>query len=239
MPRYHAVPLSRPLVLALAVFVLASCGNGGTTNPLESFLPDAEEGKSTDDVTVDQLEAMLLGVDELPEDLSGFTVEKDTAVPNEVKANTGGDDEPVTLDDPDYGDNLRNMNDVWIRLGGHVRRLERDAPQGEIDAIEFELNLTEAEAGAQAFFEEWFASEANGCLDFADASDCSGIRINIQGESGEEAFVNRSANFVIGRMVAEVSVEVTVPADQEDTAFLDTIVEELARLLYDKVQDQL
>ncbi|MEX2458428.1 MAG: hypothetical protein WD770_05535 [Actinomycetota bacterium] len=244
MSRRQAVPRPRLLVLVLAVVLLAACGNGGGNGggagPAVSISPGAETGKSTDDVTVDQLETMLLSVDELPEDLTGFVVGDDKPVPNEVKANTGGDDEPVTLDDPNYGDNLRNMNDVWVRLGGHVRKLERDAPQGEITAVELELSLTETEEGAQAFFEGWFASDANGCLDFGDASDCGGIRINIQGESGEEeALVGRSATFVIGRMVAEVGVDVTVPAEQEDTSFLDTIVEELSRMLYDKVQDQL
>jgi hypothetical protein len=220
------------LALAIAaVLSLAACGGGGGGEE-QSPTP-----KSTEGVTADDLPSMALAADDLPEDLAGFTVTEAKAVPNEVKANTGGGDEPVTLDDPDYRQNLAQLNS-WGRQGGYSVTFTREEQGGVPTDIWIELDIAQTEAGAHQLFVGWYEpQDASECsiLDAADESACSPGLDLLSSKTLAPGEVEQlglfQAQFRTGRIVGSVSV-ITVPPPTVHP-------EELARLLFDKIQERL
>jgi len=217
------------IVLALAiaaVLSLAACGGQEEAPP-----------KSTEGVTIDDLPSLVLTADDLPGDLAGFTVTEAKAVPNEVKANTIGTGVPVTLDDPDYGENLAQLNS-WGRQGGYSVTFTREEQGAVSTDIGIELDIAQTEAGAHQLFIGWYEpQDASECsiLDAADESACSpgldllSSRTLAPGEVEQLGLFQ--AQFRTGRIVGSVSV-ITVPPPTVHP-------EELARLLFDKIQERL
>jgi hypothetical protein len=177
---------------------------------------------------------MVLAADDLPENLAGFTLTESKVIPNEVQANTGGDDEPVTLDDPNYGQNLAQLNS-WGRQSGYRVTFTQEEQGGLSIDIRVQLDLAETETGAHAYFADWFVGDnPTSPLGIGDESHRSFT--SLESSSGDiEGMGIAFAQFRTGRIIGSVSVSTNGDKGSEakDTA------RELARLLFDKIQERL
>jgi hypothetical protein len=182
--------------------------------------------KSTEGVSTDDLPSLVLAVDDLPEDLAGFTVTEAKAVSNEAKAKAGGDE----------AENLARFNS-WGRQGGYSVTFTREEQGGVSTDIEVELHLVETETGAHAYFADWFVGDNPlSPLGIGDESHRSSFGMSFKLPTGDiEETAIASAYFRTGRIIGSVSVSTSgeKESEAEDTA------RELARLLFDKIQERL
>jgi hypothetical protein len=188
----------------------------------------AANGKSTKGVTLEDLPGMILDIDELPSALSAATITDSKDIPNDVKANTGGTEEPVTPDDPSY-ENLARL-DRFGRLGGYVVKFSLPPEKGKPETFELELNLTKTEKGARKFHKSWFGDDRP-CLGIGDEDNCGGIALDL----GDTTDRSRFGSFRVGRIIAEVSLS----SEQASVKQLNALMKKLARALNGKIQDQL
>jgi ABC-type sugar transport system substrate-binding protein len=221
------VPAAASLAILLTVCV-------GPTDASESPAPVTGSAR----LTTEDLPGLVLTEADLPGGLAGFVERDAKSIPNEVRANTGGDGEPVTLDDPDYGENLDRLN-AWGRLGGYGVTFTRQRESGQPYEIQVGLDLTDSDEGAHDLYTGWFASEPNQCLEVGDESDCPSLHISlllVAADGTEELLTSRSATFRAGRLIGEVDVWATSGPDDELGPALEGIARSLAVRLFDKVQ---
>ena len=220
---------SRPIAAGLAILLALGVG---VAHAAETAPPAG----GTREVTLDDLPGMVLSEADVGAELAGSLAAEARSIPNEVKANTGGDGEPVTLDDPEYGDELARL-DGWGRLGGYEVTFTREVPLGEPNEVEVGLELVATESGAHDFYAGWYGSEPDGCLEVGDESDCpSGLGILLRAADGtEELLTSRSATFRIGRIIGDVTIWARSEPEDEPGPRLEGLARTLALRLFEKV----
>jgi len=159
------VPAVAGLVILLTVCV-------GATDATESPAPVTGSGQ----LLLEDLSGLVLTEADLSGELAGFVETDAKWIPNDVLANTGGDSEPVTLDDPDHGEDLARLNG-WGRLGGYRVTFTREKEPGQPYEIRVGLDLTDSDAGAHDLYTGWFASEPDRCLEWATRATARSVSV--------------------------------------------------------------